>query len=59
MYKLSRQKLNYNSISYDNANVIITTWQHIENPGTAKIVYSDIFRYIQGHSAIFSHVQAY
>ena len=28
-----------------------------ENPGRVKIVYSDIFKRIHGHSPIFSHVQ--
>ena len=32
---------------------------HIENPGIVRTVYSGIFRHIQGHSAIFSHIQAY
>ena len=32
---------------------------HIKNPGIVRTVYSGIFRPIQGHSAIFSHVQAY
>ena len=31
--------------------------RYIENPGTVKTVYSDIFRRIQGHSPIFSHAQ--
>ena len=29
----------------------------IENAGIMRTVHSDMFRYIQGHSAIFSHVQ--
>ena len=33
--------------------------RHIENPGIVRTVYSGIFRHIQGHSAIFSHVQSY
>ena len=32
---------------------------HIKNPGVVRTVYSGIFRPVQGHSAIFSHVQAY
>ena len=31
--------------------------RHIENPDMVRTVYSGIFRYIQEHSAIFSHVQ--
>ena len=30
-----------------------------ENPGRVKIVYSDIFKRIHGHSPIFSHVQGH
>ena len=33
--------------------------RHIANPGIVKTAYSDIFRDIQGHSVIFSHVQVY
>ena len=33
--------------------------RHIENATTITTVYSGIFRYIQRHSAIFSHVLAY
>ena len=33
--------------------------RYIENSGIVRIVYSGIFKHIQGHSAIFSHVQAY
>ena len=33
--------------------------RHIENTGIFKTVYSDIFTYIQGYSAIISHDQAY
>ena len=33
--------------------------RHIENPAIVRTVYSSIFRSIQGHSAIFSHFQAY
>ena len=33
--------------------------RHVENPGMVKIVYSNIFRHIERHSAVFSHVQAY
>ena len=32
--------------------------RYIENPGIVRTVYSEIFRYIQGHLAIFSHGQA-
>ena len=32
---------------------------HIKNPGIVRTVYSGIFRPIQGHSALFSRVQAY
>ena len=32
---------------------------HTGNPGIVRTVYSDISRNIQGHSAIFCHVQAY
>ena len=32
---------------------------HIENPCIVRTVYSGIFRYIQWHSAILSHFQAY
>ena len=30
--------------------------RHTESPGTVKTAYSGIFKYIQGHSAIFTHV---
>ena len=30
-----------------------------ENPGRVKIVYSDIFKRVRGHSPIFSHVQGH
>ena len=30
--------------------------RHTGNPGILRIVYSGIFRHIQGHSAILSHV---
>ena len=33
--------------------------RHIENIGIVKTVYSGNFRHIQGHLAIFSHVQAH
>ena len=33
--------------------------RHIENPDIVRTVYSVIFKHIQGHSALFSHVQAY
>ena len=58
MYKLSRQEFYYNNISYNN-DVIITISRHIEYPGIVRTVYSGILRHIQGHSAIFSHLQAY
>ena len=32
--------------------------RHTENPDVIRTVYSGIFRHIQGHSAIFCHVQA-
>ena len=33
--------------------------KHIENSGIVRTVSLDMFRYSQGHSAIFSHVQTY
>ena len=33
--------------------------RHVENPDIVRTVYSVIFRYIQGHSVIFSYVQTY
>ena len=33
--------------------------RYIENPDIVRTVYSDIFRHVQGHSALLSHVQAY
>ena len=47
------------NISYNNNNIIMTTVRHIENPGIVITVYLNIFRHIEGHSAIFSHVKAY
>ena len=40
-------------------NFIINISQHTENPGIVRTVYSCIFRPIQSHSAIISHVKAY
>ena len=34
-----------------------STMSHIENSGIVKVVYSGIFRDIQGHSAIFKNAQ--
>ena len=45
-------------ICYNN-DVIITILRHIENSGTVRTVYKGIFRHIQRHAAIFTHVQAY
>ena len=39
--------------------IIITVSRHIQNLGIVRTVNSGIFMYIQGHSTIFSHVQAY
>ena len=50
---------NYNNISYNNDNVIITISRCIQNSGIVRTLYSGVFRYIQGHSAIFSHGHAY
>ena len=58
MYKSSRQKFEYNNISDNNDNVIITMLWHIENPGIVRTIYSVIFSHIYGNSPIFSHVQA-
>ena len=50
---------NYNNISYNNDNVIITISRCIQNSGIVRTLYSGVFRHIQGHSAIFSHGHAY
>ena len=34
-----------------------STMSHIENSGIVRVVYSGIFRDIQGHSAIFKNAQ--
>ena len=52
--KTNKQK----NISFNN-DVIINIFWHIENADIVRRVYSGVFRQIQGHSAIFSHVQAY
>ena len=52
--KTNKQK----NISFNN-DVIINIFRHIENADIVRRVYSGVFRQIQGHSAIFSHVQAY
>ena len=44
---------------YSKPFQICKMMRHIENATTITTVYSGIFRYIQRHSAIFSHVLAY
>ena len=51
--------LSYIGPAITTTNIIITIPQHIENPCIVRAVHSGIFRHIQGHSAIFSHVQIY
>ena len=48
-----------NNNNNNNNNVITTISRHIDNPGILRTVFSGIFRHIQGHSSIFSHVQTY
>ena len=53
--------IHFNNISYDTNNVIITIWQHIENPSIIRTVhlwYSGTFRNIQPCSGILRHIQA-
>ena len=45
--------------AYAKPLLIAKMMRHIENPGLIRAGYSGIFRYIQGHSALFSHFQAY
>ena len=40
-------------------NIIITLSWHIGNSGMVRIVYSGIFKHIQGDSIIWNHVQEY
>ena len=47
------------SEAYSKPCQISKTVRHIENSGIVRTVYSNIFRNIQGHSAIFCHDQAY
>ena len=44
--------------TYSKPCQISKIMRHIENPGIVRTVYSDIFKHIQGHSAILSHGQA-
>ena len=57
--QIEQTRINNVIIIINNNNVIITILWHIENPGIVRTVYSGIFRHIQGHSAIFTHAQAY
>ena len=45
------------SETYSKLYQVSKMMRHIENPGIVRTVYSGIFMYIKGHSAIFSHVQ--
>ena len=63
MYKSSRQEFEYNNISYNNNNVIITISQDIMR--TLALleqfvqVFSCTFTDIQQYSAIFRHVEGH
>ena len=41
------------SATYSKHCQISKMMRHIENPGIVITVYSDIFRYIQGHAELF------
>ena len=47
------------SEEYSTSCQITKMMRHIENSGIVTTVYSAIFRHIQGHSDVFSYVQAY
>ena len=46
-------------VAYSKPCQISKMIRHVENLGIVRTVYLAIFRQIQGHSTIFSHVQAY
>ena len=43
---------------YSKLCQICNMMRYIEDPGIARTAYLSIFRHIEGHSTIFSHVQA-
>ena len=57
IYRIFRTLAHLMPESYLKPCQICKMMRHIENPGRVRTVYSDIFSDIQGHSAIFNHVQ--
>ena len=60
---MHRADKNSNNIRYNNNNIIMTILWYIENPGIVRLVYSGIFRHIQGLiqvcSCILKDIKAY